>query len=199
MDWRFQKQKKDLFIVGFFPIGNSETAPAINESFSHKLPKKFNDPGNTVAFTMAIDAVNNITSPILQDYVLRPLIFDGACQVDRVLFSFVSVMISLLDNKNWKDVVGIVGPACSDTVEPLAGVAKQYDLPIISYGAEGAIFSDEKTYPNFFRTIPENKIYRFVYYKLFASLNWKRIASLAEAEQGYSEYLSPLHELLEVR
>lgn len=52
-----------------------------------------------------------------------------------------------------------MGPACSDTIEPIAGVSKYFNIPIISYGAEGAIFSGQDDYPYFFRTIPENKIF----------------------------------------
>lgn len=54
------------------------------------------------------------------------------------------------------------GPACSDTVEPLAGVASHFETIIISYSAEGAIFNDEVKYPLFFRTIPENIIFKWV-------------------------------------
>ena len=52
------------------------------------------------------------------------------------------------------------GPACSDTVEPLAGVANHFKTVIISYSAEGAIFNDEVKFPYFFRTIPENMVYK---------------------------------------
>ena len=53
------------------------------------------------------------------------------------------------------------GPACSDTVEPIAGVSKHFRTVVISYGAEGSISSDNsKSYPYFFRTIAENKEYK---------------------------------------
>ena len=54
------------------------------------------------------------------------------------------------------------GPSCSETVEPLAGVAQAYYTVIISYSAEGAIFNDEVKYPYFFRTIPENLMFKWV-------------------------------------
>ena len=55
------------------------------------------------------------------------------------------------------------GPACSDTVEPIAGVATHFDTIIVSYSAEGALFNDEEKqdkYRFFFRTIPENSLFR---------------------------------------
>ena len=54
----------------------------------------------------------------------------------------------------------VVGPACSDTVEPLVGVAESFKTVVMSYSAEGAIFNYSK-HPYFFRTIPENKIYGY--------------------------------------
>lgn len=54
----------------------------------------------------------------------------------------------------------VAGPACSDTVEPLVGVAETFQTVVMSYSAEGAIFNYSK-YPYFFRTIPENKIYGY--------------------------------------
>ena len=53
-----------------------------------------------------------------------------------------------------------LGPACSDTIEPIAGVSKHFRTVVISYGAEGSIASDGFKYPYFFRTIAENKEYK---------------------------------------
>ena len=62
------------------------------------------------------------------------------------------------------------GPACSDTVEPIAGVSKHFRTVVITYSAEGSITDNDKgggeagqqqpSYPYFFRTIAENKQYR---------------------------------------
>lgn len=52
------------------------------------------------------------------------------------------------------------GPACSDSVEPLAGVSKLYRTVVISYSAEGSSFSDRSKYPYFYRTIGENNQYK---------------------------------------
>ena len=53
------------------------------------------------------------------------------------------------------------GPACSDTVEPIAGVSKHFRTVVISYSAEGSISTDNSNdYPYFFRTIAENKQYK---------------------------------------
>ena len=54
------------------------------------------------------------------------------------------------------------GPACSDTVEPIAGVSKHFRTVVITYSAEGSISTDDgkESYPYFFRTIAENRQYK---------------------------------------
>ncbi len=55
------------------------------------------------------------------------------------------------------------GPACTDTVEPIAGVSKHFRTVVVTYSAEGSIAADdgsESQYPYFFRTIAENKQYK---------------------------------------
>ena len=55
----------------------------------------------------------------------------------------------------------LAGPACSDTVAPIAGVSKHFRTVVISYSAEGSISKENmKDYPYFFRTIAENKQYK---------------------------------------
>lgn len=123
---------------------------------------------------MAINAVNNDPT-VLRDFTLSLTALDGQCKADAVMQSF----IDYIRMTNYDNMIGILGkifehfesifflticiplgPACSDTVEPLAGVAKHYKTVIISYSAEGSSFSDREKYPYFFRTIGENKQYK---------------------------------------
>ena len=174
-----------------------------NESHSSQLHTpyghyKFYDPGNAVAFMMAIDALKYNTK-YLADYDIDAIMMNDACNADVVMKQYVEIYTHHRMTNQLKNIIGFVGPPCSDTIKPLAGITNLHQLPIISYGAEGAIFSDQKDYPYFFRTIPENKIFRHVFFELFLDIGWKRIASLTEDGHRYSEYMTPLHELLEVR
>uniref|UniRef100_A0A6A7G3L5 Gamma-aminobutyric acid type B receptor subunit 2 n=4 Tax=Hirondellea gigas TaxID=1518452 RepID=A0A6A7G3L5_9CRUS len=191
--WWHARKPVELTLIGIFPIHSAEPQGALKSASRGRWlnREKFIDPGNVYAYRMAVDAVNENKS-ILANYLLTDYTVNGACTPDLVMANF----INLINMKRLKHAVGVVGPACSDTVIPLAGVTKHYNVPIISYGVEGAIFTD-RIYPHFFRTIPENKIYRHVYLKLFMKMGWKRIASLTEDGQKYSEYITPLHELLE--
>ena len=53
------------------------------------------------------------------------------------------------------------GPACSSTVEPIAGMSAHYRTLVISYSAEASISTgdNDDQYPYLFRTIAENKQY----------------------------------------
>lgn len=108
-----------------------------------------------LAAQMAIQAID-VDPNIMSNYELKLLEEDGSCKADVVMKAF----IGYVTNETYKHTVGILGPACSDTVEPIAGVAKHYSTIIISYSAEGALFNNRDKYPYFFRTIPENNLFR---------------------------------------
>lgn len=167
--------RHELHIGGIFPLtGSSYTAKSI-----------------VIAATMAQDAINR-NNTVLRDYKLNLLVHDGQCQADVVLKTFINYIIL----QYYQKLVGILGPACSDTVEPLAGVSRHFRTIVISYSAEGSSFSDRKKYPYFFRTIGENNQYQHVYLQLLKKLGWKRLAAMSEDGQKYTEYLSHLNTLL---
>lgn len=57
-----------------------------------------------------------------------------------------------------------IGPACSDTVEPVAGVSKRFKTIAISYSAQGSSFADRNKFPYFFRTIGETGQFKCVHF-----------------------------------
>lgn len=141
---------------------------------------------------MAYMAINK-NKTILPDYNLKLLVQDGQCKADNVMKRFIDFIVE----GYYPQLVGVLGPACSETVEPLAGVSRHYHIMVISYSAEGASFSDRSKYPYFFRTIGENKHYKNVYLYLFKYFGWKRVAALTEDGQKYTEYISLMQDDLE--
>ncbi|KAK7078148.1 hypothetical protein SK128_007038 [Halocaridina rubra] len=149
------------------------------------------------AAQMAISRINTNTN-ILHDYEILLMVQAGRCKSEDVMASFINY-ITLASNSSkysFEKMIGILGPACSDTVEPLVGVANRFETVVLSYSAEGAIFDEQEKYPSFFRTIPENKMYGSVYLELFKLFEWRQVASLAEHCNKYSEYLKLLDEML---
>lgn len=174
--WKRLEKFPPLYIGGIFPMQESS----------------YNGKGIVIAANMAKEAVNK-NKTILPDYELKLLVNNGMCQADTVMKAFIDYIV----DKYYSKMVGVLGPACSDTVEPLAGVSKLYGTMVISYSAEGSSFSDRDKYPYFFRTIGENKHYEHVYLKLFKQFKWKRVAALTEDGQKYTEYISNMEKLLE--
>ncbi|KAE8743927.1 NeuroparsinReceptor [Frankliniella occidentalis] len=176
-DWVWSNDNKDvLYIGGIFPLSGHI----------------YSARGIVIAARMAREAINN-NKDILRDYKLRLLVADGQCRADVVMKTFIDYIY--LDM--YPKLVGVLGPACSDSVEPLAGVSKLYRTVVISYSAEGSSFSDRSKYPYFYRTIGENNQYKNVYLQLFQQIGWTQVASLTEDGQRYTEYLSHLQDLMQ--
>merc|ERR1719244_515962 len=165
--------KPELYIGGIFPItGNKYRAPELV----------------TVA-QMAVEDVNH-NSNILNSHELVLDINDGQCEADVVMKRFIDI-IKTNDASKFRSTVGMLGPACSDTVEPIAGVSKHFRTVVISYSAEGSISNDNsKEYPYFFRTIAENKQYKYAYIATLRKLGWSKVAALTQDGQKYSDYMS---------
>ncbi|XP_029161523.1 receptor-type guanylate cyclase gcy-5-like [Nylanderia fulva] len=175
-EWKPNSDNKNtLYVGGIFPIGgNSYMAKSI-----------------VIAAKMAKEVIN-LNNTLLRDYNLTLLANDGQCKSDMVMKSFIDYIV----HNHYKRLVGVLGPACSETVEPLVGVSKHYKTVIISYSAEGSSFDDRNKYPYFFRTIGENRQYKYVYLQLLQSLGWHRVASLTEDGQKYTEYISYMQDML---
>ncbi|XP_012143005.2 uncharacterized protein LOC100883782 isoform X1 [Megachile rotundata] len=167
--------KNVLYVGGIFPM---------SEAF-------YSGKSILIAAKMAKEAIN-VNNTVLRDYNLALLANDGQCKSDMVMRSFIDYIV----HNQYDKLVGVLGPACSETVEPLVGVSKHYKTVIISYSAEGSSFNDRTKYPYFFRTIGENKQYKHVYLQLLKKLGWRRVASLTEDGQKYTEYISYMQDML---
>lgn len=163
--WISIKSPITLYIGGIFPLTDF--------SRGHQNLEK--------AVRQAVKAVNH--SGLLKNYKLDAKTHDGQCKADEVMKVFIHYF-------SQPRVLGVLGPACSETVEPIAGISKHTNMAVISYSAEGASFTDRRAYPYFFRTIGSNRQYEDVYVELMKFLDWKRVAALTEDGQKYTEYIS---------
>ncbi|XP_023326697.1 uncharacterized protein LOC111700109 isoform X2 [Eurytemora carolleeae] len=166
-----------LYIGGIFPISG----------------KRYQAPELAPVALMAIEHIN-ANSTILPKYNLSLDILDGQCEADVVMKKFIDV-VKTKNVERFRSTAGVLGPACSDTVEPLAGVAKHFRTVVITYSAEGSISNDNsKDYPFFFRTIAENKMYKHAFIETLNKLSWTRIAALTQEGQKYSDHISHMQD-----
>ncbi|XP_023163945.2 receptor-type guanylate cyclase gcy-5-like isoform X2 [Drosophila hydei] len=170
--WVLPRTVKTLSIGGIFPIYITD--------WGHE---------NIIeASQRAVDVINE-NKTVLPNYNLEILIKDGQCKSDMVLKSFIHYF-------NKPNMLGVLGPACSETVEPIAGISKHLNMMIISYSAEGNSFVDREAYPYFFRTIGSNSEYVDAYIKIMQQLGWCRVSTLTEDSQQYTGYLSRMESKL---
>lgn len=94
------KDKMELLIGGIFPFTGTGDAYKNLEPAAQK----------------AVEAVN-ANSTILPNVKLRIRISDGQCRSDIVMKYFIHYFNLLTENP----FLGVLGPACSETVEPIAG------------------------------------------------------------------------------
>ncbi|ELU06196.1 hypothetical protein CAPTEDRAFT_136189, partial [Capitella teleta] len=160
--------KTKIYLGGMFP----ETGPY------------WRQPGIAPGAKMAVEAVNSDEN-ILQDYEIVLLQKDTQCKADLVMKQF----IYYVENET-HPVVGILGPGCSETAAPIAGVSKHYNTIIVSYGAESLQLANREIFPLFFRTMPPNTQFGSVYIEIFKRLEWTQVALLAEHGQEFPEYQS---------
>lgn len=166
------KERMTISIGGIFPISQN------TRGHQHLVE----------AVRRAAVAVNE-NKTILANYNFTVTENDGACKADMVLKSFIHIYFQT-------EVLGVMGPACSETVEPIAGISRHAKMPVISYSAEGASFVDRKAYPLFFRTIGSNRQFEDVFISLMKTHQWKRVAALTEDGQKYTEYISHMESAL---
>lgn len=97
--WIPMRKKETIDIGGIFPITGLSTV---------------NGYGIYQASNMAVKAINQNRN-ILGNHDLNIIEMDGECKVDTVLKAFLNYYARR------HHIVGILGPACSETVEPIAG------------------------------------------------------------------------------
>ncbi|CRK93996.1 CLUMA_CG007522, isoform A [Clunio marinus] len=139
--------------------------------------------GIPAVINIAKEIINNNMN-ILPGYKLEVKIANSECKPDLVLRHFINYY------SHRKHLVGVLGPSCSEAVEPIAGISKHFKMSVITYSAEGISFDDRKEFPHFFRTIGETKMYEDVYAKLLIEMNWKRLAALTEDGMKYTQYIT---------
>ncbi|XP_061400321.1 atrial natriuretic peptide receptor 1-like [Musca vetustissima] len=166
------RKRKTLSVGGIFPI--------LENSRGHQ---------NLIQAVRRAANVINDSTIILPHYNFRVLENDGECKADIVMRTFIHYF-------NDPDVIGVLGPACSETVEPIAGISRHTNMAVISYSAEGASFLDREAYPFFFRTIGSNRQYEDLYISFMKEFGWKRVAAITEDGQKYTEYISHMETTL---
>lgn len=166
--------KETIYIGGIFPINITDRGYL-----------------NIIGAARRAERAINQNSTILPDYQLKVIINDGQCKSDIV-------MNALIFYYTTQNMLGVLGPACSETVEPVAGISKHLNMMIMSYSADGGSFVDRKSYPYFFRTIGSKSDYVGLYVSIMQALGWNRVSMLTEDNQQSTQYISEMESKLKL-
>ncbi|CAB4065673.1 unnamed protein product [Lepeophtheirus salmonis] len=152
------KEKQKLRIGGIFPMHGT----------------KYKAPELVPVAKMAQEHIN-ARKDILDNYELQLAIFDGQCKADIVMKRFIEI----ITNRDYKSFVGVLGPACSDTVEPIAGVPNISQLLLLRTLLKVLLQVIAKNF--FFGRLQKTNI----------------ISILTQDGHKYSEYISHLQDTLQ--
>ena len=130
-------------------------------------------------------AVKHINSrcDILEGFKLELLVANSGCDViTKVHEGFFK---ELFGKSGSNQVIGIVGPGCSDSTIHLASLIAYNGVSLINIApsATSPLLVNKTKYPNTFRPIPSNLGYIQMYLELIRQKNYKGVAILYEAER----------------
>ena len=90
---------------------------------------------------MAVDDVNNSSRLMAGGkYLLHLIINDDKCQADLAMYRF----IDMLKKSSFSSTVGILGPACSNSVRPIVGISQLFKTVVVTYRAMGVVTDQDK-------------------------------------------------------
>ena len=136
---------------------------------------------------LAVAEVNN-RSDLLENYRLELIPANGGC-----ILSWKSV-ISLIDNLYYggKQIVGIIGPECSDAAKAVASLTGKPEIALINVHLGSAPeLADRSIYPYTFGIYPSTTNCIDSMMALFAYNNWTRAAVLYSRDtlRNYNSFL----------
>ncbi|XP_075709822.1 vomeronasal type-2 receptor 26-like [Rhinoderma darwinii] len=150
-----------------------------------------------LAFIFAIDEINK-RPDILPNVTLGYHIYDSCGNVKKVIKDVLQILSGhKVTAPNYscmeKDaVVGFIGDLYSVTTLPMAQLLNLYGYTQISYGAREPLLSDKKLYPNFFRTVPDDKMQFSALVKLLERFQWNWVGIITSDDDSGQQELQQL-------
>lgn len=96
----------------------------------------------------AIEDIND--SKILPGLKLSLDVAYGNCQSHSVIREFIKLA-------KHPSLFGVIGPACSETIDAISGISAAMNVPIVSYAAEGGSFANRISHPFVYRAIGDSR------------------------------------------
>ena len=166
---RATEEQHKLYLLSILSYPDPE--PSLNPSIA-------DGPDLFPAAQLAVDHVNN-RSDVLRDYSLELIEADGGCNVtSKALIRLVSQLFH-----NDKQIVGIIGPSCSDSAKEVGAVAGRSEIALISiHHGSSAVLANRTTYPYSIGIAVSAEDLTKALIELIKKAKWSRVAALYNKE-----------------
>ncbi|XP_029442963.1 LOW QUALITY PROTEIN: gamma-aminobutyric acid type B receptor subunit 2 [Rhinatrema bivittatum] len=168
---RVALQRHPLSIMGLMPLSETVAKGSIG-------------PGILPAVQLAIDQIRN--ESLLQPYFLDLRLYDTACDNAKGLKAFYDAI------KYGPNHLMVFGGVCPSVTSIIAESLKGWNLVQLSFAATTPVLADKKKYPYFFRTVPSDNAVNPAIVKFLKHFSWKRVGTLTQDVQRFSEVRNDL-------
>jgi hypothetical protein len=133
-------------------------------------------------FRAAISVANQYNIRVNNEKISGDVIRTNDDETGHAALNYVCQYIS----SKHSNVVGIVGPGSSNNARFIGPFAAHIQLPVVSYAATNADFSDKQLYPTFYRTVPSDFLLARAIVQLFELFKWKTCTLIIQKDDyGY--------------
>ncbi|XP_044534560.1 gamma-aminobutyric acid type B receptor subunit 2 [Gracilinanus agilis] len=136
------------------------------------------------AVELAIQQIRN--ESLLYPYFLDLRLYDTECDNAKGLKAFYDAI------KYGPNHLMVFGGVCPSVTSIIAESLKGWNLVQLSFAATTPVLADKKKYPYFFRTVPSDNAVNPAILKLLKYYQWKRVGTLTQDIQRFSEVRNDL-------
>uniref|UniRef100_A0ABI7WUS7 G-protein coupled receptors family 3 profile domain-containing protein n=1 Tax=Felis catus TaxID=9685 RepID=A0ABI7WUS7_FELCA len=136
------------------------------------------------AVELAIEQIRN--ESLLRPYFLDLRLYDTECDNAKGLKAFYDAI------KYGPNHLMVFGGVCPSVTSIIAESLQGWNLVQLSFAATTPVLADKKKYPYFFRTVPSDNAVNPAILKLLKHYQWKRVGTLTQDVQRFSEVRNDL-------
>ena len=156
-----------MMLLGYFGVhSRNASSPTFCGSLSQE-----NGIVLVEAMRYAIDKINNMhNKTFLFGNRLHYRIVDSCKNTATLRRSFFNTVLNYY--------LGVIGPPTSSEAVLAATVHSAYKAAVVSHSATSSVFEDRSTYPNFFRTVPSDRLQVQALVSIINYFNWSYISTV---------------------
>ncbi|KAK2912404.1 hypothetical protein Q8A73_006517 [Channa argus] len=185
----------DYVIGGIFPLHYNQEMPDLNSTYKPPAVKcnGFDPRAFRWAQTMrlAVEEINQ-NPELLSNYTLGYKIFDSCAYPLTGQRAALAVLNGLSEDdsptcRDASPLLAVIGESGSAQSIVVSRILQPFRIPMISYFSSCACFNDRRTYPTFFRVIPNDDYQVKAIAQLLVYFNWTWVG-LVRGDHEYGRF-----------